>query len=180
MTDAAPPLILSLQLDPFLFAAADGLRRAHFPPQRNHLAAHVTLFHHLPGDAEAKVVRQLMTTCGPLAPLPVTLPSVRFLGRGVAINVGSDALLRLRGELARAWRPWLTPQDQQGYRPHVTVQNKVDPAEARGLFERLNQTWTPLSGEATGLHLWRYRGGPWEAAGTFPFQGNRILTRPAV
>ena len=117
------------------------------------------------------MVDHLTAACGGIPPLPVTLPSIRFLGRGVAINVGSDALLRLRGDLARGWRSWLTPQDQQGYRPHITVQNKVDPAEAKGLYERLRQTWTPLAGEAVGLHLWRYRGGPWEAAGTFGFAG---------
>ncbi len=26
----------------------DALRRAHFPPERNYLSAHITLFHHLP------------------------------------------------------------------------------------------------------------------------------------
>ena len=167
--NAAPPLIVSLQVDPVLFAAADGLRRAHFPPDRNVLAAHVTLFHHLPGEYEQAVAEQMQRTCDGTAAVPVTLASVRFLGHGVALNVGSDALLRVRAELARAWSAWLTPQDRQGFRPHITVQNKVDAAAARGLYERLRQTWTPLAGDAPALQLWRYRGGPWEPAGTFPF-----------
>ena len=103
MTDAAAPLILSLQLDATLFAAVDALRREHFPPDRNHLAAHVTVFHHLPGDQLDEVAARLAATCAATAPPEVSLPSVRFLGRGVAINVGSDALLRLRAELARAF-----------------------------------------------------------------------------
>ena len=167
-----PPLILSLQLDPVLFAAADALRRAHFPPQRNHLSAHVTLFHHLPASTR----RPWSTSWRPRAARsPRCRSRCRRSGSsaaGVAINVGSDALLRLRGAPGPGLAAWLTPQDQQGYRPHITVQNKVDPADARGLFERLRQTWTPLAGEAVGLQLWRYRGGPWEAAGTFPFAGS--------
>ena len=169
MTPPAPPLILSLQLDDTLFAAADGLRQAHFPPERNVLAAHVTLFHHLPGEHVEQVTAQLTDTCGRTPPLPLTLPSVRFMGRGVGLNVGCDALLRVRAELARAFDAWLTPQDRAGYRPHITVQNKVDPPTAKRLYEHLRQTWTPLSGTAPALQLWWYRGGPWAPAGTFPF-----------
>ncbi len=165
------PLILSLQFDPATFDTLDRLRREHFPPARNHLSAHATLFHHLPGDRHDAIAEQLAASAAAVAPLPLTLPSARFLGRGVAIDVGCEPLLRLRGELARAWRPWLTPQDRQGFRPHVTVQNKVDTADARVLYERLRRTWTPLAGTATGLSLWWYRGGPWEPAGTFAFAG---------
>ena len=170
MADPAP-LIVSLRLDPTLFAAADGLRRAHFPPDRNVLPAHVTLFHHLPGDHLDAVADQLRLTAGHTAPLDVRLPSVRFMGRGVGLTVGCDGLLRVRAELARAFDPWLTPQDRAAYHPHITVQNKVDPPAARRLYEHLRQTWTPLAGGATALDLWHYRGGPWEPAGTFPFAG---------
>jgi 2'-5' RNA ligase len=169
--DPAPPLIVSLQLDPVLFAAADALRREHFPPERNVLAAHVTLFHQLPGDRHADVAQQLAAACDATPPLPIALPSVRSLGRGVAIVVEGDGLLRVRAELARAWDAWLTPQDRHGYRPHITVQNKVDPAVAKRLHDHLRHTWTPLSGIVPGLLLWRYRGGPWEPAGAFPFAG---------
>ena len=172
------PLILSLRFDAVTFEALDGLRRHWFPPARNQLSAHLTLFHQLPGEQAEAIAEQLSGASAATAALPVTLPSVRFLGRGVAINVSSDGLLRLRGELARAWQPWLTPQDRQGFRPHVTVQNKVTPAEARDLYERLRQTWTPLSGVGTGLQLWWYRGGPWELAGTFPFGGPAAVHRP--
>ena len=168
MTTAAP-LIVTLALDPATFATVDALRRQHFPPTLNHLSAHVTLFHRLPGGHEAAVADRLAATGAAVAPFPLTLPSIRFLGRGVAINIDCDGLLRVRAGLARMWGPWLTFQDQQGFWPHVTIQNKVDAAAAKGLYERLRATWTPVSGEATGLSLWWYRGGPWEAAGTFPF-----------
>ena len=44
------PLILTLKLDQASFTRLDALRQAHFPPERNWLSAHLTLFHHLPGD----------------------------------------------------------------------------------------------------------------------------------
>ena len=40
------PLILSAVLDPLVQGRLDALRRAHFPPERNHLDAHVTLRRH--------------------------------------------------------------------------------------------------------------------------------------
>ena len=44
---AHAPYIVTAELPGNVFALADGLRRAHFPPERNKLAAHVTLFHAL-------------------------------------------------------------------------------------------------------------------------------------
>ena len=41
-------------------------------------------------------------------------------------------ILRIRGDLARPLRPFLTPQDAQNWKhPHVTIQNKVAPETAR-------------------------------------------------
>ncbi len=37
----------------------DGLRRTHFPPERNRLAAHLTLFHHLPPGIGPELKRRL-------------------------------------------------------------------------------------------------------------------------
>jgi hypothetical protein len=44
------PLILTLKMDRESFSRFEGLRQAHFPPHRNFIPAHLTLFHHLPGD----------------------------------------------------------------------------------------------------------------------------------
>ena len=93
---------------------------------------------------------------------------VRSLGRGVAFVLESPRLGALRAELARRWGAWLTPQDRQAFRPHVTVQNKVSPADARALLERLQAGFAPFAVEGRALALWHYRGGPWEAAGRFP------------
>ena len=74
----------------------------------------------------------------------------------------------MREALAADWRDRLTAQDRQGYRPHVTIQNKVTPAEARTTQERLLDV-LPIAGELQGLRLWHYRGGPWDEAGRFAF-----------
>ena len=43
-------LILTLQLDAISNAFYEHLRRKYFPPERNLIAAHVTLFHQLPDE----------------------------------------------------------------------------------------------------------------------------------
>ena len=48
----AGPLIVTAELGPADFAWLDAQRRAHFPPERNQLAAHLTMFHALPPSLE--------------------------------------------------------------------------------------------------------------------------------
>lgn len=165
----ARPLILSLEMDADTFGRLDALRRRHFPPERNVLAAHVTLFHALPGTELAEIASDLRAVTAATPAFDLKLQSVRFLGKGVAVDVTSDALRQVRAVLLGRWLDWLGPQDRQPYRPHVTVQNKVDAPTARALYERLRATWQPTSGQGTGLQLWRYLGGPWEAVDTFRF-----------
>ena len=104
-------------------------------------------------------------------PLPLRLTGVMPLGRGTALRLEAPEALALRARLAAGWASWLSAQDRQGWRPHVTVQNKVGPAEARALQEELRAGFAPWAAVAEGLLLWRYRGGPWEEAGRFGFAG---------
>ena len=163
------PLILTLALDPEAQDRFDALRRAHFPPERNHLQAHVTLFHALPGEHEHRV-RADVAELARRAPYDVEVVRVRSLGRGVAYDLRSLELDAQRAELARRWAPWLTPQDARRHRPHVTVQNKVEPAEARALLAQLQAGFSPHRVRGTGLRLWRYLGGPWEPLAACPFE----------
>ena len=165
------PLILTLALDDAAFERLNGLRQAHFPPERNFLSAHLTLFHHLPGAEIAAVVRAVEGACGATAPFPLVFTTPKSIGRGVAFFTESGPLASLRRRLAEGFTPWLTPQDRQGFRPHVTVQNKATPEASKALLTELNATFAPINAEGRGLLLWRYMGGPWEAAGAFPFKG---------
>ena len=166
-----PPLILTLGLESRAFDTLDALRRQHFPPERNLLAAHLTLFHALPPE-HARAIGARLRSVASATPAPrLRFAQPRWLGRGVAIDVEAPELAQLRGQLAAAWAPWLTPQDRQGYRPHVTIQNKVPPEQARRLHAELAASWVPFESVGAGLLLWRYLGGPWEPAGEFAFAG---------
>lgn len=85
------------------------------------------------------------------------------LGRGVAIRIESPGLVAIRDALGEAFAPLLTPQDAAGWRPHVTIQNKVEPAEAKATLALLAQDFRPHPVRIAGLAAWYYRGGPWEA-----------------
>jgi 2'-5' RNA ligase len=165
----AEPLILTLQVDESSQEHFDRLRELHFPPERNYLNAHLTLFHQLPGGRETEISTELREICREREPFTLTVTGLRFLGRGVAYELSSPQLSALRRELARSWEPWLGEQDSQGFKPHITVQNKVSPEQARALHQELQATYSPFEVDGLGLSLWRYLGGPWDPAGTHLF-----------
>ena len=147
----------------------DGLRRAHFPPERNHLAAHLTMFHHLPPSIADEVKRRLAEeTRGVCAP-EARLVAPYSLGKGVAYRIDSPGLAAVRARLAEAFAGMLTPQDQAGWRAHVTVQNKVDPAAAKALLAELSAGFVTRPLRIAGLASWWYRGGPWQSLSTHRF-----------
>ena len=140
----------------------DDLRRAHFPPERNHLAAHLTMFHHLPPSLAEELKRRLAEeTRGVRAP-EARLMAPYSLGRGVAYRIDSPELAAVRARLAEAFAGLLTPQVQAGWRAHVTVQNKVEPPVAKALLAEVSRDHRPRPLRIAGLASWWYRGGPWE------------------
>lgn len=165
----AAPLILTLALDDAAHTYFNALRRQHFPPKINYLAAHLTLFHHLPGLARKEVCEQLRDYCRTRQPLPLQVTGLRSLGRGVAFTLENDELRALHRQLQQTFAAHLTPQDQQKLQPHVTIQNKVEPTAARQLLAQMQADFAPFGAEGTGLHLWAYRNGPWESVAQFPF-----------
>lgn len=165
------PLILTLALNGEAFALFDRMRREHFPPERNVVPAHITLFHTLPGEERAAISSLLDLRCRRQKPFPVEVTGLRFMGRNVAFALESPALQALRRELASEWSHWLTPQDSQRFQPHVTIQNKADPKEARVLHQQLSAGFRPFSFRGEGLILWRYLGGPWQRVRPFRFAG---------
>ena len=146
------------------------MRRAHYPPERNRLPAHLTLFHALPPSAEAELRHRLAEAAsGP--PPRAQVHGLMDLGGGVAFRIVSDDLNRIREELSEGLGGLLGAQDVGGWRPHVTIQNKVPARESRALLTSLEADFRPraLGVKALGLH--RYIGGPWERLATFPFRG---------
>ena len=157
--------ILTAELDPDSFAWLDGLRRAHFPPERNLLPAHLTLFHRL-SSAQAE---RLEDVAEPAAPIPILYERIRLLGSGVAIEAGCPALAQLRAAARHTMGGEFSRQDSQGWRPHVTIQNKVAGAAARQLHDDLLTRFQPRAGSVCGLLIWEYLDGPWRLARRLPF-----------
>ena len=93
------------------------------------------------------------------------------LGGGVAFRVASDDLDRLRDELADRFHGLLGAQDAGGWRPHVTIQNKVAPKTARELLSTIERNFIPRPLRISGLGLHRYLDGPWETLAVYPFRG---------
>lgn len=146
------------------------MREKHFPKERNFLRAHVTLFHALPASERAKWEMDLQVICAGTPVFDIVFSEPYSLGRGVALRVQSPELKAAHAHLQNRWRDFLTPQDRQGYRPHCTIQNKVEPSIALALLEELRSVWTPLEASATGLDVWRYAGGPWELENSYKFK----------
>lgn len=166
-----PPLIVTAQLPEDLQGWATGLRNAHFPPERNYLAAHVTLFHALPSFCEPEVIQQVRTLAKEFAPVDARILGIMSLGGGTAIRLESEGILRLRGLIAEHFHGLLTEQDQGGKRLHITVQNKVSKGEAKALQAQLASHVEPRSFCFRGLGVHRYEGGPWTLVDNVKFRG---------
>ena len=163
-------LIVTAELGAQDLAWLDALRRRHFPAERNQLPAHLTMFHALPPSAESEVRARLSRVAGERPPR-ARIHGLMNLGNGVAFRIVSDELDALREELASGLQGLLSAQDAGGWRPHVTIQNKVAPKVARELLNALQPAFQPRPLAISGLGLHRYLGGPWERLQIYPFRG---------
>jgi hypothetical protein len=128
------------------------------------------MFHALPPSAEAEVRRRLAEVTRQAAP-EATINGLMDLGGGVALRIVSPDLDRIRDELADELHGLLGVQDSGGWRPHVTIQNKVAPKVARALKRSLESDFAVRPLAIRGLGLNRHLGGPWERLGVYPFRG---------
>ena len=163
-------LIVTAELGAADFAWLSDLRRRHFPPDRNRLDAHLTMFHALPPSAEREVRSRLGEFAN--APPPyAAVAGLMNLGGGVAYRIVSDDLERIREQLAQGLHGLLSAQDSGGWRPHVTIQNKVAPRVARELQHQLEMGFKSRPLAISGLGLHRYLGGPWKQLAIYSFRG---------
>ena len=152
-----PALILTVRMDEASQHYFNTLRALHFPPERNFLKAHLTLFHKLPVTTDAvNLIRSVAA-----APFTMQVTGLLHLGAGVAFGLESEALKRLHSDVVKLFKADLSPQDRQGFRAHVTIQNKTSPEVATKLLTELSPQFTPFEVRALGLDLWEYLGGPW-------------------
>lgn len=167
---STPPLLVTLVMDAKSFEHFNALRQRHFPPERNHIPAHITLFHHLPGDEEAAIYEVLSQRAQARKRFEMRTTDLWMMGFGVAYRIESSDAQALRRELAATFAAWLTPQDAKpGFKPHITVQNKTSAEEAKTLHAQLAADFEPQEIMAVGMDLWRYLGGPWQHVKRFDF-----------
>jgi 2'-5' RNA ligase len=166
----AGALIVTAELAPPDFGWLEGLRRAHYPAERNRLPVHLTIFHALPPSAESEAKSRLAKLAVRQRP-GARIDGLIDFGGGVAFRVVSPELDAIRDELADALYGLLGAQDSSGWRPHVTIQNKVAPKVARALKAALERDFAARPLGISGLGLHRYLDGPWETIAVYPFRG---------
>jgi 2'-5' RNA ligase len=165
------PLLVTADLPPDVLAWADGLRRAHFPPERNRLAAHVTLFHALPPSVDAELRRLLGQLAAGSPPPAARITGLMKLGRGTALAIDSPGMVALHSLIQQRMHGLMTPQDAQPLRLHITIQNKVSPQEAKALQAALGPVLDHRQFRFRGFGLFAYEDGLWRPLATYPFRG---------
>ena len=165
----AGALIVTAEIAQRDFSWLEGLRRAHYPPERNRVPVHLTLLLALPPSAEIELRSRLGRVVRQPAP-EATIAGLMDLGGGVAFRVVSPGLDRIREELCAELHGLLGAQDSGGWRPHITIQNKVAPKIARALKQALERNFKLRPLAIGGLGLWRYLDGPWERVADYPFR----------
>ena len=165
------PFIVTGELPVDIFSWANGLRTEHFPPERNVLKAHITLFHSFAPSLREELPRFLSRMAGEFARPAAEVTGLMDLGGGTALAVRSSSLLAVRELIADHFWDMLTKQDQGGKKLHITIQNKVSRAEAVALQAELGSRLLQRRFAFTGLGLHLYRGPHWEAVNSWKFRG---------
>jgi len=154
------------------------LRNRYFPKRINKLAAHLTLFHALPGSRlESDILPVLRDVASQTSKFSILADKPFRLKKGIAVSVSAQEGGSRGKEIHHALQaPWikgafLSDQDASGCRLHYTLMNKVDDeAEVAKAYGELNRDWQPDLGTAEGLALWRYDRGFWRWERKFDFQ----------
>ncbi len=162
------PYILTLYINEGAAAFFNRQRQLYFPAVRNFLQAHLTLFHYLPLPSH-EIVALVKLIVTEIHSFTVHVIDVVSIGKGVAYKLESKELQLLHSRLQQLWKPGLKPQDTQKLWPHITIQNKVTPKQAKELLTKLRNEFEPFSFIAEGLSLWEYLDGPWRFVETIDF-----------
>ena len=165
------PFIVTAKLPPDIQGWAEGLRRAHYPAERNHLHAHVTMFHSFAPSLLDELRDYLPRLCAEFAAPEAEITGLLDLGTGTAIALASPQLLTVRAMIAEHFHGSLTAQDHYEPRPHITIQNKVTKEAARELQAILGPQIDARAFAFPALEMHIYRGGPWEFVKRCAFRG---------
>ena len=182
--------VLTLLTDEAHHRTMTALRQLHFPARLNKLSAHVTLFHALPGAHLAEIKRDLKSVAATTSTFAIEtrMPPFR-MRKGVGIHVSpvrsndgsssndaddNNQIHAIFTHLRSLWLSWLSPQDRdrRSFRPHYTIQNKVDdPAIVDRCFREIETEFPGSTGQVRGLTLYLYDRGWWKWEDEFLFRG---------
>jgi hypothetical protein len=165
-----PPLLVTAELPHDVQGWADGLRREHFPPERNRLAAHVTLFHALPPGVEDEL-RQILSDLASEASPAARISGLMKLGNGTALAIECPEMVALHGIVADRMHGLMTRQDSQPLKLHITIQNKVSAEASRALQAELGPKLEARHFHFRAFGLFAYEEGLWRPIREFAFRG---------
>lgn len=163
------PLLVTAEIPADIHAWADALRKAHYPPERNRLEAHVTLFHALPPSVETEL-KDLLGELAASEPPQARIAGLMKLGGGTALAIDSPGMIALHALIRDRMHGLTIPQDSRPLRLHVTIQNKVSGSEAKALQDALGPVLERREFRFRGFGLYRYVDGLWQDKRTFPFR----------
>ncbi|OQO11098.1 hypothetical protein B0A48_05353 [Cryoendolithus antarcticus] len=179
--------ILTLATDVRHHKAMTALRNQYFPKKLNKLAAHLTLFHALPGSLlESNIIPHLEAVAARRKQFAVHAATPFRMKHGFAISVpkseGGAEAQAVHADLQRKWAEdgFLSEQDQGGCRVHYTIMNKVDEEiDVARAFREVREQWKGDWGVVEGLTLWRYERGWWKFHRRFAFEkaGNGVAVQ---
>ena len=161
--------ILTLHTDTEHQARLMALRNQYFPPHLNKLSAHIALFRALPGSQLSTIVPDILIATAHQRSFSIVTGKPFLMGHGVGIHAYAPPAEGIYKELKVSWERWLSKQDQS-FKPHYTVQNKVEKNVAIETLTEVEKIGT-MKGLVDGLTLWRYEKGYWKHEREFLFQG---------
>lgn len=181
--DESEKYILALQTDPAHHKAVTALRNQHFPANINKLSAHVALFRALPGSQLPLIQSAIENLVSNYEPFPISTGEPFPMTHGVGLHVHVEPATDIFRTLREQWGGFLSKQDQS-FRAHYTIQNKVETRTAQKSLEEIRSgphRFQGSTGTVTGLSLYLYDRGYWTLKYTYPFAtDNEVEKAPVV
>ena len=129
------------------------------------------MFRALPGSQLPRITKDLDEVVQRHNRFQIVADRPFKLGHGIGINVRKNEAEDIFEELKSRWSTFLSKQDQS-FRAHYTVQNKVDNLEdIEKSLEELRKEFHRSEGTVDGLALYRYSKGFWKDRRDFLFSG---------
>jgi 2'-5' RNA ligase len=177
--------VLTLRTDRAHHDRMSAMRDKYFPPERNTVRAHLTLFNALPeSKMKSSIVPLLQEVAAATGPFRIRVKRPFQMKEGFGVNMSpregppplKDLLVKLRG----TWKEegFLSDQDSAPRGMHYTLMNKVsDKEKLEAAFEEFKESWTGDEGIVDGLELFRYHKGRWYWTQSFEFTGQPYLDK---